>query len=65
MLRGRGFDINDDDVGNGETRDRAETVLTIPKGTGALFGEMPFPCEVREEEGNTAVLRIGKDYSDA
>ena len=45
--------------------DRKETVLTIPKGTEALFGEMPFPCTVRESDDDTAVLRIGKDYNDA
>ena len=65
MLRERGFVIDSEDVGNGETRDRKETVLTIPKGTEALFGEMPFPCSVRESDGDTAVLRIGKDYNDA
>lgn len=65
VLREKGFVIDNEDVGNGETRNRAETVLTIPKGTEALFGEMPFPCTVRESDDNTAVLRIGKDYNDA
>lgn len=65
VLRAKGFIIDDEDVGNGETRDRKETVMTIPKGTSALFGELPFPCTVHESDGNTAVLRIGKDYNDA
>ena len=65
VLREKGFVIDNEDVGNGETRDRRETVLTIPKGTEALFGEMPFPCTVRESDDDTAVLRIGKDYNDA
>lgn len=65
VLREKGFVIDNEDVGNGETRDRKETVLTIPKGTEALFGEMPFPCSVRESDDDTAVLRIGKDYNDA
>ena len=65
VLRAKGFVISDEDVGNGETRDRKETVLTIPKGTEALFGELPFPCTVHESDGDTAVLRIGKDYNNA
>ena len=65
VLRGKGFVIDNEDVGNGETRDRAETVLTIPKGTESLFGELPFPCVVRESDDDTAVLRIGKDYNNA
>ncbi len=65
VLRDKGFVIDDGDVGNGEIRDRSETVLTIPKGTAALFGELPFPCAVRESDDDTAVLRIGRDYNDA
>ena len=65
VLREKGFAVDDADVGNGETRNRAETVLTLPKGTESLFGELPFPCVVEESEGDTAVLRIGKDYGDA
>ena len=57
--------MTNEDVGNGEVRDRKETVLTVPTGTAALFGELPFPCVVREADGDTAVLRIGKDYGDA
>ncbi|MBR1886810.1 MAG: LCP family protein [Schwartzia sp.] len=64
-LRIQGFVIDNEDVGNGEVRDRKETVLTVPTGTAALFGELPFPCVVREADGDTAVLRIGKDYGDA
>lgn len=65
VLREKGFVIESGDVGNGETRDRAETVLTVPKGTEELFGELPFPCAVREGDDDAAVLRIGKDYGDA
>lgn len=65
MLRARGFAIDDEDVGNGSTTERANTELTVPKGTEALFGNLPFPCLVREGDDNTAVLRIGKDYDDA
>ena len=65
VLRARGFTISDEDVGTGSTTERTDTVLTIPKGTEALFGDLPFPCAVRIGDDDTAVLRIGRDYGDA
>ncbi|MBO4853475.1 MAG: LCP family protein [Schwartzia sp.] len=62
VLRGRGFNIDDEDVGNGPTNDREETVLTVPKGTESLFDELPFPCVVRVGDSDAAVLEIGRDY---
>ncbi len=65
VLRAQGFIIDDKDVGNGETRDRQQTVLIVPKGMETLFDELPFPCVVQTGDDDTAVLRIGKDYGNA
>ena len=65
VLRERGFVIDNEDVGNGSTRDLQETTFTVPKGTETLFGNLPFPCVVRPGDDDTAVLEIGKDYNNA
>ena len=65
VLRDRGFVIDNEDVGNGRTRDLQETTFTVPKGTEPLFGNLPFPCVIRTGDDDTAVLEIGKDYNDA
>ncbi|MBP5199341.1 MAG: LCP family protein [Schwartzia sp.] len=65
VLRGRGFVIDNEDVGNGSTRDLQKTTFTVPKGTEALFRDLPFPCVIRTGDDNTAVLEIGKDYNNA
>ena len=65
VLRGRGFVIDNEDVGNGRTRDLQETTFTVPKGTESLFGNLPFPCVIRTGDDDAAVLEIGKDYGDA
>ena len=65
VLRGRGFVIDNEDVGNGSTRDLQKTTFTVPKGTEALFQNLPFPCVIRTGDDNTAVLEIGKDYNNA
>lgn len=62
VLRERGFNIDDEDVGNGSTNDKEETVLTVPKGAESLFDELPFPCVVRAGDSDAAVLEIGRDY---
>ena len=65
VLRERGFVIDNEDVGNGSTRDLQETTFTVPKGTEPLFGDLPFPCVIRTGDDDTAVLEIGKDYGNA
>ncbi len=65
VLRERGFVIDNEDVGNGRTRDLQETTFTVPKGTEPLFGDLPFPCVIRTGDDDTAVLEIGKDYGNA
>ncbi len=62
VLRERGFAVSDDDVGNGPVNDNEETTLSVPKGTEALFADLPFPCVMRVGDGDTAVLEIGRDY---
>ena len=65
VLRDRGFVIDNEDVGNGSTRNLQETTFTVPKGTESLFGNLPFPCVIRTGDDDTAVLEIGKDYGNA
>ena len=60
-LKEKGFTVVS--VGNGDTTVREETVVLAPPRAVDLFYGMTFPCILmRAEEGEEAVLRVGRDY---
>ncbi len=63
ILKQKGFKI--DSVGNGSTRSREQTTISVPERSVNIFYGMPFPCIIMaNEEKDHATVNIGWDYQD-
>ncbi len=61
VLKQKGFKIAS--VGNGNTRSREQTTISVPERSVDLFYGMPFPCVIMTNgEKDQATVNIGWDY---